>query len=559
MSVESKQTTPFHERLYQSAKTHKVCTLWVALLVILMLGAGVTGIADPSQCASWTHFDTLGTAQDFQYAGIAATALSASVIAAALVVIGRHINYREQEDTTLATPDDSEQKTTPPLEPTSTNNGSTGDETPATNEQAQSSADTTPKQPPTLEQLASKMQKNAIKARKEREFIHEYYQLLPDWNDKTTAQNYPKTVKNAAIISEEALINFKAETQVPQTTLSFKDEHAEEQGERNTMEDARFYISNEQGTLSGVFDGHGGKEVANYTQKRTKELFFKLLEENRGNVHATFTTLFDQIEGEIKNGTAEIKDDSGSTAVLCFIDPKTNKIYTATIGDSEACIYRTINGETRSIPISCARSWGSKKDYQRLFTAGLVSSSEPPPTDPKTLRYRNPKNTQNSLNVSRALGDESFKNSSPLSPLIHKPKITEEQLYPGDKIVIACDGLRDYVTEAEIIEQLALEGKPREFLTLSELAACVDPDFEENYKKHYAHLGLTNTRYKNFILFASTSCKTDFNQNIQNKIGSLQQETPPTLAERLALYALYEKSSTDNVTVVVLTAQEPSQ
>ncbi len=244
-------------------------------------------------------------------------------------------------------------------------------------------------------------------------------------------------------------------------SLPISIEHAEshEQGKRPSMEDASFHVKTSDGYLTGVFDGHGGKEVAQHVSQRAQELFFDLLRKNEKDVRATFTELFNLIEEEIK--THRDWDYQGSTAVLSFVDPVLGKIFTATIGDSEATIYRNFPGATKAIPLSCVRNWGSSKDKERLLKRvdqnHRADWEKTMQTRIKHVRFDGygPNRFGGGVNVSRAMGDEGLKR--PLganSPLIHKPKITMQNLLPGDRIVIACDGLKDFTTEKEIINVL---------------------------------------------------------------------------------------------------------
>ena len=213
------------------------------------------------------------------------------------------------------------------------------------------------------------------------------------------------------------------------------------------MEDAHVYMT-DKGTIAGIFDGHGGAEISAFVAKRVEELFFPLLKKNQDDVHQAFTEMFNQIEDEIK--AHREWNAQGSTAVLSFMDPKTKKIYTATIGDSEATIYRKTpqSNIRKAIPISCLRNWASEKDLKRLLNA---QPGRQLLKNPKDIRYPS---SWYGVNVSRSLGDEGVKKYIQPSALIHKPKITMQDVNPGDRIVIACDGLKDFTTEQEVIDVL---------------------------------------------------------------------------------------------------------
>ncbi len=269
-----------------------------------------------------------------------------------------------------------------------------------------------------------KLQKNARKA------LEEHAQEAPD----------------APIASAEDLRTFAATHPQRPGPLSIRTDFADLQGRRPTMEDAHLIKETKEGSLFAVFDGHGGSDVARFAAKRVDQLFFPLLKKHNSNVRAAFTELFDIIESEIKSHPKW--DSQGSTAVVSFVDPKTKKIFTATIGDSEATIYRQFSeNQTKAIPLSCIRNWTSEKDKARLLD--IQPERAPLNGDPKHIRWPAP---WYGVNVSRALGDEELKKAP--SALIHKPKITVQDLYPNDTIVIACDGLKDYTSEKEVISVL---------------------------------------------------------------------------------------------------------
>ncbi|MDP1879866.1 MAG: PP2C family serine/threonine-protein phosphatase [Parachlamydiaceae bacterium] len=223
----------------------------------------------------------------------------------------------------------------------------------------------------------------------------------------------------------------------------------EAQGIRSSMEDAHFFEKNDQGVVCGVFDGHGGYQVASFICNEFKKFFFIYLSKFNGNIHQTFECLFEDIHNKVAKKKQWNK--IGSTAVLCFIDPQTHLIYTATVGDSEANIYRKINGQFKSIPLSCVRDWSCKKEAKR---ASIALND---PTLAERLPHCNPKKIYFSLgergiNLSRAIGDVWLSGTHEKPGVIHKPKITVGQLEINDLLIIACDGLKDFVLEEEIIK-----------------------------------------------------------------------------------------------------------
>ncbi|MES2200330.1 MAG: PP2C family protein-serine/threonine phosphatase [Chlamydiota bacterium] len=230
--------------------------------------------------------------------------------------------------------------------------------------------------------------------------------------------------------------------------LNFSYVAAEDQGVRESMEDAHFFKEIEQGVIIGVLDGHGGVEVARFASELFWQRFPDVLTKVNGNVREAFETLIHEIHQKVA-AKAEW-NHIGSTAVLCFIDKSTHHIYTATLGDSEANIYRkNKEGNFQSIPISCVRDWSSLKDAKRAALAlgnPRIAIMWPQVNDPKRLRYPSP---FFGINISRCIGDVAFH-----SAVIHKPKITVNKLQVGDILILGCDGLKDYVPENEIVDQL---------------------------------------------------------------------------------------------------------
>lgn len=295
---------------------------------------------------------------------------------------------------------------------------------------AQSEMGWAPREVP-LDRAQQKMWNNSQKA------IHEHQKKYPRQSYVTLEEGLP---------SQDALVQH-----VFSTPLAFIHSSYELQGPRPTMEDAKFYKEIEQGVILGIFDGHAGDQVAKYANEVFPRHFEKALSQANGHVHQAFERLLHEINGEILSR----KLPGGSTAIIAFIDKHTGHIYTATIGDSEANIYRSIKvnstQQLKSIPLSCVRDWTSKKDAQRAAIAmnqPEVAQEWPACQDSKCLRlYLG----EYALNVSRALGDISSMGSREKPGIIHKPKITVNQVHPGDVVVLACDGLKDYVPENEII------------------------------------------------------------------------------------------------------------
>ncbi len=273
-------------------------------------------------------------------------------------------------------------------------------------------------------------------------------------NSKKAIEEHQKKDSDLAYMPlQDSLPSIKAMADsTPTFPLKFSCFTAESQGARESMEDAHFFKEIEQGLIIGVLDGHGGVEVSQFASDLLCEKFPETFTQAQGNIHRAFEALIHEIHTEIatKNGWNHI----GSTAVLCFIDKYTHQIYTATLGDSEANIYRkNKEGNFQSIPLSCIRDWSSIKEAKRASIAlnnPYIALMWPKADNPKNLRYPSP---FYGINISRCIGDVAFS-----SAVIHKPKITVNQLQIGDILILACDGLKDYVLESEIIMELHRNG-----------------------------------------------------------------------------------------------------
>lgn len=264
---------------------------------------------------------------------------------------------------------------------------------------------------------------------------------IEEHKKKARLQSYVYANVEEVIPSIESAISLE-----PLPPISFTHSTREEQGDfRESMEDAHFFRTIPQGVLAGVFDGHGGIEIADYSCSEFRTNFSKFLRKNKNDVRNAFEDQFNTIHEAVKERIEWNK--CGSTAVICFIQKDTNLIYTATLGDSEANIYRRINGRLKSIPLSCVRDWSSPKDAKRAAAAlndPTIAVDWPKTEDPKSLRYPS---VFQGVNISRSIGDVKY-----AVAVSHTPKITLNRIFKGDILVLACDGLKDYVDERTIIE-----------------------------------------------------------------------------------------------------------
>ena len=122
-------------------------------------------------------------------------------------------------------------------------------------------------------------------------------------------------------------------------------------GDRPTMEDAHFSArcldDFGQYAFFGVYDGHGGKDIAGYVACR---LHKNILASMNGQ----------GVEKAIKEGVKKTEEavlklggdymEQGTTAVFAVIDTVNQKLYVANVGDSRAVLGR-VNGRAKALSI----------------------------------------------------------------------------------------------------------------------------------------------------------------------------------------------------------------
>lgn len=200
---------------------------------------------------------------------------------------------------------------------------------------------------------------------------------------------------------------------------------------RKTNEDTFCIVENffEKINLYCIFDGHSGNEVSEYL----KNNFSTVLKEELINQNFIFNEFnenkwkkclqnsFDKIEYELKKCC-----DSGSTLVVLMIDEDKN-CYFANVGDSIGCI---LNEQIEKIGVKHRLDLISERERVEK-SGGLV------------VRNR----VNGILAISRAIGDFSMKPEVSSEPYVKICKLDQ-----NDKIILASDGLWDFVTLNELFD-----------------------------------------------------------------------------------------------------------
>lgn len=213
------------------------------------------------------------------------------------------------------------------------------------------------------------------------------------------------------------------------------------QGWRSTMEDAHTAITsygNTGASFFGVFDGHGGNAVADYSGT---ELYKKILDSSnfqQGRYEEAIRSGYYGLDEDIKKEPRMRRDSSGSTAVVAILT-KENILYVSNAGDSRIVI-STRDG--KSIPLTQDHKPTLPTELKRIRKAGgFVECGR----------------VNGSLALSRALGDFSFKANPHLTPnfqaVTAEPDIIEHLMTDQDEfIVLACDGIWDSMDNQEVVD-----------------------------------------------------------------------------------------------------------
>lgn len=224
------------------------------------------------------------------------------------------------------------------------------------------------------------------------------------------------------------------------------------QGWRNQQEDshiAELKLPNGE-ALFGVFDGHGGKEVALYVEKKFVNTFKNLAEYKSGDYEAAlrkcFITMDDMMNGaKSQDPVTAYSMSAGCTACVALVTK--DSIICANSGDSRCVMARG--------PLAVEMSEDHKPD-----NAGELKRIEAAGGFVEDGRVRG------ILSLSRALGDLEYKLNKKVGVeaqmITCVPEIRKEALTGEDKfIVIACDGIWDCLTSQECIDVFHKSTKAR--------------------------------------------------------------------------------------------------
>ena len=270
----------------------------------------------------------------------------------------------------------------------------------------------------------------------------------------------------------------------------------EMQGWRNTMEDAKLanIELDSETMLFGVFDGHGGKEVAEFVSRHFCAELLRNRSYQQGNLEQALKENFLRMDELLRtpDGIKEVirisKDlpdsypveaDSsmmiaGCTAVVALI--RNRVIYVGNAGDSRCVLSR----DGRAVELSQDHKPDLPGEYDRITRAGgMVDDGR----------------VMGNLNLSRSIGDLEYKknNSIPQKDqmITAYPEVKIEHMTDRDNfMVLGCDGVWDMLTSQDCVSFIAQRIKAKSLQTIAEetLDRCLAPDIASS-----GGLGCDNT------------------------------------------------------------------
>lgn len=216
------------------------------------------------------------------------------------------------------------------------------------------------------------------------------------------------------------------------------------------MEDAHISEPNltQDTSLFAVFDGHGGDEVAKFCERHFVDTLKKSPAFQSGDFKTALENTFMKMDALLVGaatpgdgkGEAEEYSAAGCTAVVVLITPA--NILVANAGDSRCYLY-TDDGKTT--PLSEDHKPDNAPERERITKAGgYVSNGR----------------VCDNLNLSRAIGDLTYKKNQKMSPkdqiISAFPDVVTRAFQKDCRfLVIGCDGIWETVPANEICRTTA--------------------------------------------------------------------------------------------------------
>ncbi|KAN0064410.1 Protein phosphatase 2C 2 [Thecaphora frezii] len=309
---------------------------------------------------------------------------------------------------------------------------------------------------------------------------------------------------------------------------------SEMQGWRISMEDAHATILNldektgdEKASFFAVYDGHGGKTVANFTGETLHKRLAETEAYKQGDYPAALKRAFLQTDEDFLGDENWKHDPSGCTAVAALLvaGPKTDnpsektarQIIVANAGDSRCVL--GIKGEAKAL--SHDHKPTDEREHSRILSAGGYVEME---------------RVNGNLALSRAIGDFEYKQCSFLGPehqiVTADPEIITHDINGEEEfLVLACDGIWDCMNNQSVVDFVrrgVAEGKELKQICEEMMDFCLAP--------HTESVGCDNMTVCVVALLGGRTKDEWYRwikERVDNKVG---WETPETLRSPFQYY-----------------------
>ena len=210
---------------------------------------------------------------------------------------------------------------------------------------------------------------------------------------------------------------------------------AETTGRRPQMEDVSIILNNMPtpgSTLFALFDGHGGRDAAEYAAENLPKLITQKVQGGM-DIQSAYNASFKELQADMCQWCVYV----GTTVVIAAVDPISNILTVANVGDSRCVLCHG----GKAIRMTADHKPDDENEKQYIQSKGGVVKDG---------------RIGGMLGVSRALGDGFLGDCVNSTPHIKQVKLTDEDSF----IILACDGVWDVISDQEAVDTIASEIDP---------------------------------------------------------------------------------------------------
>ncbi|KAJ2721092.1 phosphatase 2C [Coemansia sp. Benny D115] len=236
---------------------------------------------------------------------------------------------------------------------------------------------------------------------------------------------------------------------------------------RRTMEDAHFFQYDFAGrpgqALMAIFDGHAGRQAAQWCGENFAELFLQLRAELPDMpVPELLNAAFIETDRRL---ASDVRTHSGCTAVVAFIevrDVPPSSATDATDSGTDAAARQQEQKQQKQRVLYCANAGDARAVLSRNGTAARLTYDHKGDDAHEIERisesggYIFNGRVNGVLAVTRALGDSSLKRFVIGNPFTTETILTDDD----DLLILACDGLWDVCSDQEAVDLIRGESDP---------------------------------------------------------------------------------------------------